>query len=218
MSTYYKPFTLPSKQTFFLYKHQRHLFNQGFLLVLFALLLFLSGCTSTTSVPSNTMQVDMDIPNRWEINGKLGIRSAQQSGSVSIQWRQENQNYRIRIQAPLGQGSAIILGNDQNITIQRAGKSPLQSNDPEGLMLEVFGWAVPIQPFHYWVRGLPYPLQAVSKSSFNANGTLAYLEQSDWTMTYSRYALSEQWLLPGKIVTEFEDTRLTMIIRNWKLQ
>ena len=47
-------------------------------------------------------------PDNWVIKGKLGVRTAAESGSVTINWLQQKDRYTIHVNGPLGQGAARI--------------------------------------------------------------------------------------------------------------
>lgn len=185
------------------------------------LLSFLAGLSvillsSCAQLPSDPLPFNKDIPEAWQITAKLGINSPEQSGSVTLQWQQRDDAYHIRVQGPLGQGGAIIIGNDQGVIIERANEPRVKASNPEALMHETFGWALPLTSLRYWVRGLPHPEKAIIQSQRNANGSLAFLEQSGWRIGYSRYSLAENWLVPGKMITQIGETRLTLLIRDWQ--
>ena len=191
----------------------------GFMPVLW-LLLLLQACSQTPRVaaPAITSVDQEPLPNNWVIKAKLGIRNGSDSGSVTLNWQQHQNRYTIRLQGALGQGSAVVYGNDQFIVIERPGESPLYSEDVKGLLEKVFGWDLPIHDFSFWVLGAANPNQPVTQASYGPSGTLTVLEQSQWTLTYSRYETVEQWQLPKRIRAKQADSQITLIIREWQIR
>lgn len=192
-----------------------------YFLLCILLSLSIAGCSQFASQPAppltdSQVNVLTPPPEQWKINAKLGIKVPEQSGSVSLQWEQWANSYRIQVQAPLGQGSAVIYGNPDNIVIKRPGKPTLSSNNANTLIQEAFGWNFPLNQLKFWIRGLPNPELTIDLQQQNASGTLDKLEQSEWEIVYSRHQLVEQWQVPGKIVARQGNTRLTMIIRQWE--
>jgi len=188
-------------------------------LTLFVVILLITSCTQTPTQPNaiDLKKNQIPPPQQWEITAKLGIRVPDQSGSVSLTWQQLDTSYRIRVQGPLGQGSGIIYGNADRVVIKRPGKPLLSSSNAAGLIRETFGWEFPLNELKFWIRGMPTPNTVITSEKQNASGLLENLQQARWSMEYSRYQKVDQWFLPGKIVAQQGETRLTMIIRKWAI-
>ena len=195
-------------------------FKRAFLLLK---ILFLSACSSYTihkqpadqPIDQIVKQVKEAIPDRWQLNAKLGIRNSEKSGSVNVKWQQQSAQYHIRISGPFGQGSGTLQGNPQYIRIERANKEPIYSNNPSELIKSSFGWDLPVEHLPYWVRGLVSPESDAEELRYNSSGTLAELRQSDWSLHYSRYQLADKWLMPHKISVKNNAVTLTLIIKAW---
>ncbi len=183
-------------------------------------LFILSACSLAPSKPNEVVphtQSSQPIPENWRLSAKLGIRAPDQNGSVSLTWEQLGPAYQVQVQAPLGQGSAVIYGRDKEVVIERPGKPSITATDNEYLLKDTLGWSFPLNDLKFWVRGIANPDTATQSLQQNPTGTLDELQQSQWTISYSRYQQNGQWLLPGKIVAQKDDTRLTLIIRQWQL-
>ena len=189
-----------------------------FFIYLLALSILLSACTQ---IPSKDIAYPIDpqlpAPQIWSIQAKLGIRHDENNGSVIVNWRQNEAEYLITIQGSFGQGNATIRGNEQYVVIERPGQSPIFSNDANTLIEQTFGWDLPVTSFSYWVRGLHSPEYLVDDVVYDANGYIVSLQQSNWTLDYSRYQAVSGRLLPGKIRAKQAGSQLTLIIRQWQL-
>ncbi len=186
------------------------------------MVLFISGCTTTSPKTSQDQASRVNAlnppPLSWQISGKLGIRSPQKNGSVTINWQQLDDNFTIKVQGPLGQGSAIITGTQYNAEIKQPGKAPVKSNNVDELVYNSFGWSLPFNDFIHWIRATANPTQQINHVSYDPDlNTLSLLEQSDWSLEYSRYKPVESWLLPGRIKATQNETRLTLLIRKWTI-
>ena len=174
--------------------------------------------TACSQYPATTI-VDgpyQSPPDAWQIKGKLGIRTNTDSGSAIIDWRQRKDHYSIRISGPFGQGSAWVRGNSQLITIEQTGRQSVTSRTPEKLLQETFGWVIPINDLRYWVQGIPNSNKVINKPIYTEEGMLATFEQSDWSISISRYKLIERWLLPRRIKVNRNNVQLTLAIREWQ--
>lgn len=191
------------------------------LLLALAASVLLGGCAST---PSNlgkiadwqNYQQRLQQQEHWQLNAKLGVRSPSDSGSAYLNWQQHGDNYNIHLSGPLGQGSVHIDGSAERVTLNRAGEPELSATTADALLQQTLGWSAPIAQLKYWVRGLPAPDKA-SQQEHNAQGALASLQQSGWTLIYSRYSAVDGFLLPGKITASQGDLKLTLIIKHWAL-
>ncbi|NOQ90053.1 MAG: hypothetical protein GQ549_03815, partial [Gammaproteobacteria bacterium] len=54
----------------------------------------------------------------WEIRGRLGIQTENNGGSMDLIWKQSEQDFSIRLIAPLGAGNYLIQGNSNNAEIR----------------------------------------------------------------------------------------------------
>ena len=153
----------------------------------------------------------------WRFSAKIGVRSPKKSGSAYLQWQQVDDNYQIHLAGPLGQGSTWIRREHQNIRLERAGETTLRANSADELLRQAVGWSAPLEQLKYWVRGLPAP-DSPATIHHNALGTIATLEQSGWHLQYSRYSEYDRYQLPGKIIAQHQDLRLTLIIKHWQIE
>lgn len=182
-------------------------------------LMLLSACSQYGTQPSAISPLsNKPLPEKWQIKGKLGVRSTAGNGSLSLNWQQNNNDYIIYTQAPLGQGAATLAGDDTRIVITEAGKAPVTSIAPRQLVQETFGWDLPINGFKYWVKGIPNPEQPHSNGSYDPAGNLSELQQAGWALSFSRYHRVKGWALPGRIRATQGETRLTLIIREWTVE
>ena len=192
---------------------QRAPIAYGYLIILLCLL---SACSQQVTKPApDITQAHTAIPNTWHVSAKLGIRNTQKSGSVTLKWQQQNSNYTLRVSGPLGQGSGVLSGNEHAISIQRANKETLYSNQPTELIYNTFGWNLPLAHMTYWIRGLASPLLDIDDQHRTTAGTLDRLTQAGWALRYSRYQQVHDWLMPHRIVAAKEDVTLTLIIKQW---
>lgn len=153
----------------------------------------------------------------WEVQGKLGIRLPDNSGSLYFNWKQEPNQYAIHLSGPLGQGATWIRGNHSGVTIQAGNKPKVFAATPEALLAKTLGWSLPVQELYYWTRGLQSPMSEVTASSYSDDQKLLTLEQSGWQLQFKRYRDFSGWSLPQKLIAQRDDIRLTFVIKNWKI-
>ena len=191
-----------------------------------AMLLLLSGCVHQTThqpVPDwETHQTRVQQLSHWQITGKLGVRVPGDNGSANLRWENQAQNFRLDLSGPFGQGRLLITGKPGKVTLQQPGDAPLIADSAASLIYQATGWTLPVELLTFWVRGIPAPQQPVSWIEKNDAGLVAALKQDGWHIHYSQYQRvkldgTTYVQLPGKILAEYQDIRLTLIIRQWTL-
>jgi outer membrane lipoprotein LolB len=193
--------------------------------ILLLLILATTACVHRPGLtpPENLREHEKQLQaiNAWQINGKLGIRTADDSGSASIKWTQEALDYQLNLSGPLGQKRMIITGQPGKVLMEQTGEPAREARSPEALIKKQLGWTLPVTQLAYWVRGLPAPKGRIARLEQNSDGLIASLQQGNWLILYTHYSnqtFNDKTLaLPGKIVAEYRDVRLTLVIRQWQL-
>jgi len=135
--------------------------------LLFCLLLTLAACGSLHQRETiefggdqnawKTHRAQLEPLDRWILQGKIGIRSPQESGSGTLFWLQRRAYYDIRLSGPLGRGATRIQGDRNSTTLEVAGRPTVSASSAEDLVAEQIGWHLPVDQLLWWVRGLPAP-------------------------------------------------------------
>ncbi|HCS66540.1 MAG TPA: outer membrane lipoprotein LolB [Cellvibrio sp.] len=189
------------------------------------LTLLLGGCVhkGLLTPPQDVLEHQRQVQaiGDWQLTGKLGLRTAVDSGSASVKWVQQIANYQINLSGPLGQKSMIITGTPDKVRLEQTGEPAQEAKTAEALIKKSAGWTLPVAQLAYWVRGVPAPKLRITQLQQNENGLIAQLIQGGWSINYSNYR--DQTFngvilpLPGKITAEYKDVRLVLVIRNWQL-
>lgn len=153
--------------------------------------------------------------NSWTLQGKLGVRTPNDSGSGTVLWLQQQDDYDIRLSGPLGRGATRIQGNAKGITLDIAGQPQTSANSAEALLEQQIGWRLPVEHLLWWVRGLPAP-DSDSRLQLNPNSQLARLAQAGWIVEYSRYQQIGNVSLPQRLQLSGHDILLTLVITQWE--
>ena len=202
------------------------------LLLASVLLSFLvAGCANQPRKLTNPV-ISQDWPqhetrvqaiSQWQALGKLGVKVPNDGGSANLNWQQHDQHFQIDLNGPLGQGRMSIAGAPGQVTFSEGGNAPQNAKTAEELITKNTGWTIPVTQLAWWVRGLPEPQTKITRFETNNLGLIGELEQMGWKLTYGDYlnvqnAQGEPIPMPGRIVAEFKDIKLTLVIREWKLE
>lgn len=157
---------------------------------------------------------------QWSFDGKLGIRSPSDSGSVYIDWQQNKRLYNIAMVGPLGQGGGKVVNDGRKVRLERAGYPTRKAATAEALLTKELGLQVPVSLLQYWVRGLPAPnAQRAPELVRDERGLLLQQRQAGWVVDYSDYRIYDGMAMPGKVkaVSAERGLRLVLVIKSWVL-
>lgn len=182
-------------------------------LVLLSLSVFLTGCQSYTQPnPKQTALVEAD--NQFYLQGKIGIRTPQQSGSAFFTWTQQQEQFDLELTGILGVGKTQISGQAGQVTLNSAKTGLIEANSAEELLERATGWQAPITHLVDWVQARPATRDAeVSKDE---QGRILQILEDGWIVDLSYNAAAN---LPNRLILKqsFEngsENRITMVIQN----
>ena len=193
-------------------------------LLLSAIALTLVGCSLTPQQPDAVGALNqqqwrqhsraLEPINKWELTGKLGLRSPAQSGSAMLTWYQDKNYFDIRLNGPLGQGATRLSGQPGRVRLDISSKGSFVSSSAEALMQHELGWSLPVEYLLSWAKGLP-----VKKLAFNAQydqqSRLAELNQAGWKIEYLDYQSDAPGALPTRMKVQGNQLQLTLVIKEW---
>ncbi|MCU1716352.1 lipoprotein insertase outer membrane protein LolB [Pseudomonas sp. 5P_3.1_Bac2] len=151
----------------------------------------------------------------WQINGKVGIRAPQDSGSGTLFWLQRQDYYDIRLSGPLGRGAARLMGHPGKITLEVANQGRYEAQSPEQLLHEQLHLNLPVSHLLWWIRGLPSP-DSKSRLNLDSHSRLAGLSQDGWQIEYLSYTEQNGYWLPERLKVSGEDLQITLVIKDWQ--
>ncbi|MBN2690038.1 MAG: outer membrane lipoprotein LolB [Gammaproteobacteria bacterium] len=154
--------------------------------------------------------------NTWHVAGSALIKQNKKANIAQFNWQQHKEKYHLNINGPLGVGIATITGSNRYAKIILAnGRQAIASNGEE-LMQKELGWSLPIDNFPKWILGIPNTKLVYNKNLQN-NSVLLSLKQQGWKIYYLQYQLTNNLLLPKKIVLVNENITIKLSLTNWKI-
>jgi len=190
--------------------------------VLALLVLFISGCTSAPKPPPvadteaawQQHQRQLSAIQSWQLQGKLALRSEQQSGSAQLWWRQNRQRFDLRVTPPFGIGKLRIRGDDSEVILYPASGRPLRAANAEALLQRSVGWSLPLQSLRYWVLGLPAEAEQIELDNQGRLHSLAY---QGWQVEFVDYQRAADVMLPSELFLRYQELQLRLAIHDWQL-
>jgi outer membrane lipoprotein LolB len=145
------------------------------------------------------------------------VQTEKNGGSLDIIWKQLEQEYSIRLIAPLGAGNYLIQGNDSFAEVRHPDGRKEIIDDVDKVFEEALGVSLPVTAIRDWLRGLPAKGLKVERISWNAEGLINRLKQSGWNVEMKKYTGSSI-LWPHAIYLNRDDNPevdIRLALRQW---
>jgi outer membrane lipoprotein LolB len=180
-----------------------------------ALLLMLAGCVSVPSGP-DVVRRELERTQylaehtNWTFSGRMAYSHEGKGGSAQMQWQQNGDVSDLRINAPLAMGSVRIRFDADTAQIFDASGRELRSGKPDVLLAELLQAPIPTGDLVSGLRAF-WP----ESPEQTASAELGAVTLADWSWNYTNWR-AEPVRLPGKIEIQRGQTRLRIIIDQWR--
>lgn len=158
--------------------------------------------------------VELRALSEWEMSGRAAIRTRADSGTVSMNWRQVGERYRVELRAPWGAGTVRIDGGPGAVRLLTDEGEEIFAEEPGDLLAYYTGYDLPLESLRYWLLGVPDPAAEVVIER-DANGWPARLVQHGWEIVYRRYGLYDGQLLPRTLFMNNGEVDVRVAIHGW---
>jgi len=153
-----------------------------------------------------------ELGTEFELAGRIAVTYRNEATSGNIAWRHSARSDELLLSSPLGQGIARIVRFGGEVTLTTSDGRELRAADAEALTEQALGFRLPLAGLTDWVRGRALAEPAPAGLRRNADGSLAELMQSGWTIRYLEYAGG----LPSRVTLNFPGLELRLAIAEWK--
>lgn len=175
---------------------------------LMLLMLFLTGCVSTTGYRSGSDSENADQKGYWQLKGRVGLKTPQKSGSFNIFWEQQGDAFDIHLNTSLGLSIAHLKGSHeagiQSVSIDIPKQGRFKAESAALLLKKHTGLVIPVASLRYWVRGDAAPGEYFEKHE-------NILSQLGWTIEYLEYEDE----LPVRIKLIQGEIKILLIVHQW---
>jgi outer membrane lipoprotein LolB len=184
------------------------------------LIMLLSGCATTKYQAINVDELESAKPSlseldNWQINAKLGVRTTTDAQSMRILWQQQGEKYQLRLNGPLGFGTAFIVGDSDLAEIQKGGQ--LITASTQQLTKQLTGIPLPITALSWWVKGLVSPNHSAATDIRRAQtGLLENFQQAGWQISILSYSQTGPYWTPKKIAGRQGELSFKLVISDWQ--
>ncbi|AZM37808.1 outer membrane lipoprotein LolB [Acinetobacter baumannii] len=191
-----------------------HLFSKLCVAICSSSVLVLTGCQHLSQPNKIIASPQVQDENNFSLQGKIGVRTPQQSGSAFFTWLQQQDQFDIELTGILGVGKTQIEGKPGQVTLNSAKTGLITAATPEELLEKATGWQAPIMHLAYWVQAKPATQNA--QASKDEQNRLKQLIEDGWTVDFS---YNDKQILPNKLLlkqalADDKENRITMVIQN----
>lgn len=154
----------------------------------------------------------------WRLAGRIAVQREDKGFSADLNWREAGSDYSLRVAAPLNGGTYALSGNGKAVSLVSSKGDIFSAADPETLMREHLGWALPLSGARYWVRGIPDPDPAhvVSDARLDEAGRWTDFAQDGWRVSVLEYMHVSDRDLPKRLTLSHDELRVRMAIKTWE--
>ena len=168
----------------------------------------LQGTESVQAVRESALAAQ----SAWSFTGRLAVSSSGNAGNARIDWKQDGQDYDIRLSAPItGQGWRLRR-TGAGISLDGLEGGTRTGNDADLLLREATGWQIPVSALSSWVRGAR--ATGASDIEFDPSGLPATLRQSGWAVEYRGWT-DAATPLPTRVFARQPQASVRLVIERW---
>jgi outer membrane lipoprotein LolB len=150
----------------------------------------------------------------WQLEGRLGVSTSRDSGSGSLQWKQDGDAFRFSVHAPVTGKTWVLTGDPRHAVLEGLRDRPVEGEDAAMLLERELGWHVPVAELSAWVRGARASGEA--KVEFREDGLPAAIVQDGWKIEYPDYDMTRTPALPRKVFASRGDYRVRLAVSAWQ--
>lgn len=181
-------------------------------------LLLISACASRPEVQyavnAQSHQSKMQQVRNWQIRGKLAFRSEQDKFSANLNWRQQEEDFRLNLSSFLGTNILLLEKHQGRVELQYDDQQ-YQHISATSLLSDLLGWNIPVEAISQWIKGRA---SAEARAEFSDNGLLSRLQTNDgWVVSYSDYRQTDNVLLPHLINLQAGPNKIKIRVDAWQL-
>jgi len=159
---------------------------------------------------------ELDALDSWELSGRVGVATAKDGGSGSLDWKQQGAELSFDFRGPLGAGTVHMEGDTQALHVQSSRGDDFITTDPEQDFTTHLHMPMPVFSMRYWLLGIPDPGAPYSKT-VDAHGEPMTLKQRDWAVEYQEFTVVQGLSLPVRFILTRGDIRIKVAVNEWNL-
>jgi outer membrane lipoprotein LolB len=180
----------------------------------------LTACTSLTPPIADGRAERLIAVDEWRCRARVAVRTEAGGGQGNLEWQQQGDVSDIDLSGPFRAGALQIRATPEGATVKNSRGEIVQAMSGDGaaenLIEQALGWPFPANSARYWLLGVLDP-SLPGDVVRGADGSLAGLNQRDWSVAYERFSEAGGERLPSKIVLKSSAARIRVVIHRWDI-
>ena len=160
-------------------------------------------------------EVDLARYPAWAFTGRLAIDQGGEGGNARVEWRQDGEDFDIRLSAPITRQSWRLRQVGDRITLEGLDGGIREGADAEAMLMQATGWRIPLTAMAAWVRGVR--ASGPADLSFDEFGLPATIRQDGWAVEYRGWSAREP-ALPTKVFARQGPASVKLVVEKWESQ
>ena len=149
----------------------------------------------------------------WQLSGRLAVSANGEGGSGRLEWRQQGEDFEIRLAAPVTGKSWRLRQQGGLATLEGMEEGALTAPDAEALLYEATGWRLPGQALAAWARGAR--AEGAATIEFGPTGLPALISQRGWQVEYREWDAADPARPRRIFARQGEDASVRLVVDAW---
>jgi outer membrane lipoprotein LolB len=191
------------------------------------LTILLSSCTQTivdevAPIQLNPQQLKQlsKLPIQWELKGRLAIIHNEENWHARFHWIKDKNKFQLRFTGPLGETHLLleqkIINNIKTNILTMGEETYTSSESIDEFLYSYTQILIPVKSLQYWIFGHynpehPYRIKKLS-SEDSFLGSIKELFQESWQIQFSKYASTDGFHYPAKIIAKDGEYKIKIFI------
>ncbi|MFY2762455.1 lipoprotein insertase outer membrane protein LolB [Arenimonas sp. MALMAid1274] len=173
-----------------------------------------TGDTDVLAAQSAREAALADITH-WAMDGRLSVNAGGEGGSGRIQWRQQGDDFQIRLSAPVTRKSWVLTRAGGEVRLEGLEGGTRRGPDAEQLLFDATGWRIPVAALAAWARGARAPGPA--DIDFSPDGLPSLISQEGWVVEYREWDAADPARPRRVFARQGEQASLRLVVDAWSV-
>jgi outer membrane lipoprotein LolB len=171
-----------------------------------------SAATTSLLAAQSAREAELAEPSDWTLSGRLSVSAHGEGGSGRIEWRQQGEDFEIRLSAPVTRKSWRLVWRDGLATLEGLDGGTRQGPDAEALLEEATSWRIPVAALAAWARGAR--ADGPASVEFAPDGLPALISQQGWQVEYREWDQADP-AMPRRVFARQDEASVRLVVEAW---